>query len=144
MSKLGLFKCFSKVNILLLWPDSCWFWRICWAYTDWGMLFLMYRMVFEKYVQATASLAYVRQVARVTCQLINSPFIVGRSVVVSSRFDHVGYGIAASECYLDIYVPNTFVTLRICGEMKANITIFYFFYVCVCCGVLCFMFYPVS
>jgi len=36
----------------------------------------------ETYVQAMASLAYVRQVECVACQLINSPFIVGRNVVV--------------------------------------------------------------
>jgi len=44
----------------------------------------------ETYVQATARLPYVRQVACVACQLINTPFIVGRNVVVFFKFVQVG------------------------------------------------------
>ena len=44
MSKLGLFSGFGKVIIHFIWPYSCWFCRICWAYADWGLLFLMYLM----------------------------------------------------------------------------------------------------
>ena len=43
------------------------------------------------YVQAAASLAYIRQITRVTCQLVDSPF----TVVVSGRFNQVGYGVVA-------------------------------------------------
>jgi len=57
----------------------------------------------ETYAQATAHLANI-QVACVTYQLINTPFIVERDVVVFRRFDPVGYGILAFECYLDICV----------------------------------------
>ena len=56
------------------------------------------------YAQAAAHLANIQQVACVTCQLINIPFIVGQGVVVFQRFVPVGYGISAFECYLDICV----------------------------------------
>ena len=38
----GLFRGFSKVIILFIWPYACWFCRMCRAYADWGLLFLMY------------------------------------------------------------------------------------------------------
>jgi len=31
----------SKVKAKVMVPYSCWFLRICWAYADWGSLFLM-------------------------------------------------------------------------------------------------------
>jgi len=53
----------------------------------------------ETYVQAAASLAYIRQITRVTYQLLDSPSTVGRGVAVSGRFNQVGYGVAAFICY---------------------------------------------
>ena len=38
----GFFRGFSKAIILFIWPYSYWFCRMCWAYADWGLLFLMY------------------------------------------------------------------------------------------------------
>ena len=58
----------------------------------------------KTYVQATASLAHIRQIARVTCQLVDFPFIVGRGAVVSGWFNQVGYGAAAFICYPDVCV----------------------------------------
>ena len=43
-SKLGLFRGLSSVIVLLIWPYSCWFCRMCRAYADWGLLYLMYHM----------------------------------------------------------------------------------------------------
>ena len=31
----------SKVIVSVMVPYSCWFLKICWAYADWGSLFLM-------------------------------------------------------------------------------------------------------
>ena len=61
-------------------------------------------MFLETYAQAAASLAYIRQITCVTCQLVDSPFTAGRSVVVSGRFNEVGYGVAAFICYPDVCV----------------------------------------
>jgi len=58
----------------------------------------------ETYVQGAASLAYIRQITRVTCQLVDSTFTVGRGVVVSRRFDQIDYGVAAFICYPDVCV----------------------------------------
>ena len=62
------------------------------------------------YAQAAASLAYIQQITCVTCQLVYFTFTVGRDVVVSGRFNHVGYGVAAFICYSVIcaseYVSN--------------------------------------
>jgi len=55
-------------------------------------------MFFVTYAQAAASLAYIRQITRVTCQLVDSPFIVGLCVV-SGWFYPVSYGVAAFICY---------------------------------------------
>ena len=60
MSKLGLFRGFSRVIILFIWPYSCWFCRMCWAYADWELLFVMYLMFFlEMYAQVMARLANI-------------------------------------------------------------------------------------
>jgi len=40
----------------------------------------------------------------VSSQLVDSPFTVGRGVVVSGRFNQFGYGIAAFICYHDVCV----------------------------------------
>ena len=61
-------------------------------------------MFLETYVQAAASVAYIRQITCVTCQMVDSPFTVGRGVVVSGRFRQVGYGVAAFICYSDVCV----------------------------------------
>jgi len=60
-------------------------------------------MLFETYAQAAASLAYIRQITRGTCQLIGSPFIVGWCVV-SVWFYPVSYYVAAFICYLYVCV----------------------------------------
>ena len=146
MSKLRLFRGFSKVIILFIWPYLCWFCRICWAYADWGLFFLMYLTCFWKRIfQATVCLTYVRQVACVVCQLINSPFFVGRNVVVFWRFDPLGYGISASECYLNVCVSEYVCDLAyLWGNVGEYYPSFVFVHVCVWCGVLCSMFYLVS
>ena len=61
-------------------------------------------MFLEPYVQGAASLAYIRQIACVTCLLGDSPFTVGRGVVVSGRFNQVGYGDAQFIDYPDVCV----------------------------------------
>jgi len=33
----------SRVKVLFIWPYSYWFCRMCRAYADWGLLYLMYR-----------------------------------------------------------------------------------------------------
>ena len=50
-----------------------------------------------------ASLAYIRQITRVTCQFVDSPFIVGWCVV-SGWIYPVSYGVAAFICYPYVYV----------------------------------------
>ena len=59
-------------------------------------------MFLETYGQAAANLAYIRQITRVTCQLVDFPFTVGRGVVVSGRFNQVGYVVVAFICYPDV------------------------------------------
>ena len=81
----------------------------------------------EAYAQAAASLAYIRQITCVTCQLVYSSFTVGRDVVASARFIQVGYGVAAFICYSDVCVSeyvNNLAYLR--GK------------VCECYPLLCF------
>ena len=56
------------------------------------------------YVQTMACLSYIRSATCVTFYLINSPFIMGRNVVVLGGSDDFGYGISASESYPDVYV----------------------------------------
>jgi len=51
-------------------------------------------MLFVTYAQAAACLAYIRKIARVTCQLVDSPLIVGWGVV-SGWFYLVRYAVAA-------------------------------------------------
>jgi hypothetical protein len=54
------------------------------------------------YVQGAPSLAYIRQITCVTCQLVDSPFTVGQGVMVSGQFNQVGYGVAVFICYPDV------------------------------------------
>jgi len=56
------------------------------------------------YAQAAASLAYIRQITFVTCQLVDSPFTVGWFVLVFGWFNQFGYGVAAFIYYPDICV----------------------------------------
>ena len=58
----------------------------------------------KTYVQATASLDHIRQITCIACQLVDSPFVVGRGAVVSGWFNQVGYGAAAFKCYPDVCV----------------------------------------
>ena len=55
----------------------------------------------------------------VTHQLVDSPFTVGRGVVVSGQFNQVGYGVAAFICYPDVCISE---------------------YVCVLCEIICALF----
>jgi len=55
-------------------------------------------MLFVMYAQAATSLAYIRQITCVTCQLVDSASIVGWCVV-SRWFYLVSYGVAAFLCY---------------------------------------------
>ena len=83
--------------------------------------------------------------ACVTCQLINTPFIVGWGVVVFWRFDPVGYGISAFECYLDICVPEYVCDhLYLWGNVGECYPSPVFVRACVHCGVLSFLFYLLS
>jgi hypothetical protein len=58
----------------------------------------------KTYVQATASLAHIRETTCVAFQLVDYPFIVGWGAVVSGWFNQVGYGAAAFMCYPDVCV----------------------------------------
>jgi len=70
---------------------------------------------------------------------------VGQNVVVLGRFDEVGYGISASECY-----PNVCVSEYVCdfvylwGNVSECCASLVFVSACVLCGVFCLMFYLVS
>jgi len=86
----------------------------------------------ETYVKAVASLAYIRQITCVTCQLVDSPFTVGRGIV-SGRFNQVGYGVVAFICYPDVCVSEYVCDL---AYLWGNL--------CECCpflvfGVVCFV-----
>ena len=70
-------------------------------------------MFLKTYVQATASLANIRRITCVACQLVDSPFIVGRGVVVSGWFNQVGYGAVAFICYPDIKLVYLYSTIKI-------------------------------
>jgi len=60
-------------------------------------------------------------------------------------FDQVGYGISASECYLNVCVSEYVCDLAyLWGNVGECYPSFVFVHVCVWCGVLCFMFYLVS
>ena len=61
-------------------------------------------MFLETYAQTTACWSYIRSAACVAFYLINSPFIMGRNVVVLGGSDDFGYGISASESYPNVCV----------------------------------------
>ena len=83
--------------------------------------------------------------AFVTCQLINTPFIVERGVVVCRRFDPVGHGISSFECYLDICVSEYVCDLAyLWGNVGECYPSLVFVRACVHCGVLSFLFYLLS
>jgi len=90
-------------------------------------------MFFETYAQAAASLAYIRQITHVTCQLVDSPFIVGWCVV-SGWFYPISYSVAAF-IFRFVFLKK-FVILRICGEMYVKATHFFFF---LSGGEMCFV-----
>ena len=100
-------------------------------------------MFLETYVQGAASLAYIQQITRVTCQLVDSPFTVGRGVVVSGRFKQVCYDVVTFICYPDVCVSEYVCDLV---YLRGN--------VCECCpllvfavmwcGVFCFIFHLIS
>jgi len=71
----------------------------------------------ETHVQATARLAYLRQVACVACQLINSPFIVGQNVVVFEGLIRLAMVFRHLNAILTFVFLNMFVALRIYGDM---------------------------
>jgi len=98
----------------------------------------------KTYVQATASLAHIRQITCVACQLVDSPFILGWGAVVSGWFNQVGCGAVAFICYPDVCVT------EYVGDPACL-----WGYVCECCpllvfavtwcGVVCFvLFYVLS
>jgi hypothetical protein len=60
-------------------------------------------------------------------------------------FDQVGYGISASECYLNVCVSEYVCDLAyLWGNVGECYPSFVIVHVCMWCGVLCFMFYLVS
>ena len=97
----------------------------------------------ETYVQAVASLAYTRQITCVTCRLVDSPFIVGRDVVVFGQFNQVGYGVAAFICYSDVCVSEYVSDLAYLLGKVSECCPFLVFSV-VWCGAYCFVFYLIS
>jgi len=97
----------------------------------------------ETYAHAAASLAYIRQITCVTCQLVDSPFTVGRGVVVSGRFSQIGYGVVAFICYPDVRVSEYVSDLAYLWGNVCECCPFLVFAV-VRCGVFCFMFYLMS
>jgi len=94
----------------------------------------------ETYAQAAASLAYVRQITCVTCQLVDSPLTVGQGVVVSGRFNQFGYGVAAFICYPDVCVSEYVSDLAYLRGKVCECCPFLVFAV-VRCGVFYFMLY---
>ena len=100
-------------------------------------------MFLEAYVQAAASLAYIRQITRVTFQLVDSPFTMGWVVVVSGQFNQVGYGVAAFICYPDVCVSEYVFDLEYLRGNVCECCPFLVFAV-MWCGVFCFMFYLMS
>jgi len=100
-------------------------------------------VLLETYVQAAASLAYIQQITCVTCQLVDSPFTVGRGVVVSGQFNQVGYGVAAFICYTDVCVSEYVSELAYLRGNVCECCPFLVFAV-VRCGVFCFLFYLMS
>jgi len=79
----------------------------------------------------------------VTCQLVDSPFTVGRGVVVSGRFNQVDYGVAAFICY-----PHVCVSEYVCNlvYLRGNVRDCcpFLVFAVMWCGVFCFMFYLMS
>ena len=97
-------------------------------------------MLFETYAQAAASLAYIRQITRGTCQLIGSPFIVGWCVV-SVWFYPVSYYVAAFICYLYVCVSEQDLDLAyLWGNVCESCPFLVFF----CLMVKCVLFYVLS
>jgi len=97
----------------------------------------------ETYAQAATGLAYIRQITCVTCQLVHSPFTVGRGVVVSGRFNQVGYGVAAFICYPDACISEHVSDLAYLRGNVCECCPFLVFAV-VRCSVFCFVFYRMS
>jgi len=73
-------------------------------------------VLLETYAQAVASLAYIRQITCVTCQLVDSTFIVGWGVMVSGPFNQVGCGVAAF-----IYSSDVCVSEYISAYLRGNV-----------------------
>ena len=102
-------------------------------------------MFSETYVQTTACLSYIRSAACVTFNLINSPFIMGRNVVVLGRSDNFSYGVLASESYPDVCVLEYVCDFAyLWGNVCECCPSFVFVRVCVYYGAFCLMFYLVS
>ena len=93
-------------------------------------------MILEAYYQAATSLAYIRQITCVTCRVVYSPFTVGRDVMVSERFNQVGYGVAAFICYYDVCVSEYVSNLAYLRGKVCECCPFLVFAV-VWCGVFC-------
>jgi len=90
------------------------------------------------YAEAVASLAYIRQITCVTCQLVDSLFTVGRGVLVSGRFDQVGYGVAVFICYPDVLASEYVGDLAYLWGNECECCPFLVFAVVRCgCFVLC-------
>ena len=100
-------------------------------------------MFLETYVQGAASLANIRQITCVTCQLVDSPFTVGQGVVVSGRFNWVGYGVVAFICYPDVCVSEYVCDLAYLWGNVCECCPLLVFAVVWCgvvwCGVVCFV-----
>jgi len=78
---------------------------MCRAYADWRLLYLMYCMCSWKCMLRLRLLWHTYDRLNVLhVSWWDSPFTVGRGVVVSGQFNQVGYGVTAFICYPDFWV----------------------------------------
>jgi len=90
----------------------------------------------ETYVQAVASLAYIRQITCVTCQLVDSPFTVDWVWLSLGGLIRLAMVLRHLYAILMFEFLNMFLTLLICGEIYVNVAHFLFL---LSCGVVCFV-----
>ena len=131
--------------MLFIWPYSCWFCKICRAYADWGLLFLMYLMCSRKRM-FRLGLFVLHTIGRM-CYILSDKFPIyygaechgpsGGLIILAMVLRHLN-------AILTFVFLTMFVTLRICGEMYVNVahllscSCTHCVCVCVCvCGCLC-------
>ena len=132
-------------SISIIWPYSCWFCRMCWAYVDWGLLFLMYLICSWKHM-FRLGLFVLHMIGRMCSILADKfPIYCGRNIVALRGSDDFGYGNSASESSPNIcvfeYVWNVaYLWGNVCENCPSLVL-----FVLVCsveCFVLCFIWCP--